>query len=180
MSRLAKKPLLIPAGVDVKIDNGLVVVKGKKGELQYSLHDAVNVEMQDKSIFIRPANEEHPMVGTTLKLISNMVKGVSEGFEYKLQLKGVGYRASLAGSLLKLNVGRSHPVELEVPKGITAEVPTNTDIVLTGMDRQTLGEFAAKIRRKRPPEPYKGKGIHYAASKDRAAEVVKIKEVKKK
>lgn len=174
MSRIAKKPIEIPSGVDIKLDGQLVTVKGKKGEFVYTIHDAVNVEIEDKTVLVRAKRARHPMVGTTTKLISNMIRGVHDGFERKLQLVGVGYRAKIQGEILELSLGFSHPVQFPVPKGITIEVPSNTEILIKGADIQVVGEVAAKIRAKRPPEPYKGKGVRYADEK------VNIKETKKK
>lgn len=174
MSRIARKPLNIPAGVDFKYQDGQVLVKGKKGEFTYHLHPAVKLEIEGNVIFVKPMKGRHAMVGTTCKLLSNLVQGASQGFEKKLTLVGVGYRAKIQGSTLELSLGYSNPIVYELPKGITVEVPSNTEILVKGTDVQLVGETAAKIRGFRPPEPYKGKGVRYAD------EVVKIKETKKK
>lgn len=174
MSRIARKPIQIPQGVDFKLNGNDVTVKGKKGEFGYKIHDAVNVVVEGNVIHIKAKKTKHPMVGTTTKMLSNMIRGVHEGFEKKLVLVGVGYRAKIQGNVLELSLGYSHPVQYTVPKGITIEVPSNTEILIKGSDIQLIGEIAAKIRAKRPPEPYKGKGVRYAN------EVVEIKETKKK
>lgn len=174
MSRIAKKPLIIPKGVDFKVADCQVTVKGKKGEMAYKLHDAVIVEVQGNDVLVKAANAPHPMVGTTCKLLSNMLQGVNEGFTEELALVGVGYRAKVQGKILELSLGFSHPVQFEAPAGITIETPSNTEIVIKGMDKQVVGETAAKIRAFRPPEPYKGKGVR------RKTETVSLKEVKKK
>jgi large subunit ribosomal protein L6 len=174
MSRIARKPIQIPGGVEFKLNGQHLMVKGKKGEFSCTLDKAVNVETDGKLVHIKAKKARHPMVGTTTKMIANMIHGVSEGFERKLQLVGVGYRAKVQGNILELSLGFSNPVQYTVPKGITVEVPTNTEIVIKGADPQVVGEIAAKIRAVRPPEPYKGKGVRYAN------EVVVIKETKKK
>lgn len=174
MSRIARKPLIVPNGVEFKITEDQIHVKGKKGELILNIHKAVNVELNGNQVMVKPAEAAHAMVGTTCKLIGNMVQGVHVGFERKLLLVGVGYRAKVQGSTLELSLGYSHPVSFEAPKGITFETPSNTEIVIKGIDRQVVGEIAAKIRAARPPERYKGKGVRYAE------EVVVLKETKKK
>lgn len=174
MSRIARKPIQIPAGVDFKLAGNAVSVKGKKGEFHYALDDAVSVEVQGNVIHVRAKKSRHPMVGTTSKMLSNMIRGVNEGFEKKLNLVGVGYRAKVQGNVLELSLGFSHPVQYPVPKGITVEVPSNTEIIIKGADVQLVGEIAAKIRAVRPPEPYKGKGVRFSDEK------VVIKETKKK
>lgn len=174
MSRIARKPIEIPAGVDVKLEGKRVMVKGKKGEFTRELDEAVNVLMEGKKLQVSAKSEQHPMVGTTAKMLSNLIKGVSEGFECKLQLVGVGYRAKTQGNNIELSLGFSHPVIFEIPKGITVDVPTNTDIIIKGSDAQMVGEIAAKIRAKRPPERYKGKGVRYFGEK------IELKETKKK
>lgn len=174
MSRIAKKPLEIPAGVNVTMNGNAVTVKGKKGEFNYNLDAAVEITLEGNVIYVKAKKDPHPMVGTTRKLLGNMVQGVNEGFEKKLQLVGVGYRAKIQGNLLELSLGFSHPVNFQIPKGITIESPTNTEIVIKGSDPQLVGEIAAKIRAVRPPEPYKGKGVRYLGEK------VELKETKKK
>ena len=174
MSRIAKKPLIIPTGVELKLVEREVHIKGKKGTFTYQLHDAVELEIDGSTIQVRSKKKAHPMVGTTCKLLGNMVRGVHEGFETKLQLVGVGYRAKTQGKGLELSLGFSNPVQFDVPPNITVETPSNTEIVIKGIDKQIVGEVAAKIRAIRPPEPYKGKGVR------RADEVVNLKETKKK
>jgi large subunit ribosomal protein L6 len=174
MSRLAKKPMTIPKGVELKINDDLIHAKGKKGELVHKIDKEVIVEIKDNLITIKPVAEMNAMVGTTCKLLGNIMHGVSEGFERKLTLVGVGYRAKTQGKILELSLGFSHPVQFEAPAGITIDTPSNTEIIIKGMDRQVVGETAAKIRAFRPPELYKGKGVRYSD------EQVTLKEVKKK
>lgn len=174
MSRIAKKPLTVPKGVEFNINNREVHVKGKKGVFTLSLDEAVTLEVEGNLIYVRARKAVHPMVGTTCKLLSNMLTGVSEGFERKLQLFGVGYRAKTQGNTLELSLGFSNPVQFPIPEGITIDVPSNTEIIVKGSDRQKVGQVAAEIREFRPPEPYKGKGIRYSD------EIVIIKETKKK
>lgn len=174
MSRIARKPIEIPAGVDVKLNGKQVVVKGKKGEFSCVIDDAVEVSMEGKSIKVVAKKDKHPMVGTTAKMLGNYIRGVNDGFERKLQLVGVGYRAKTQGNTLELSLGFSHPVVFDIPKGISIDVPTNTDIIIKGSDPQLVGEVAAKIRAKRPPEIYKGKGVRYFGEK------IELKETKKK
>ncbi len=174
MSRIARKPLIVPNGVELKLVEREVQIKGKKGHFTYQLHEAVKLEIEGNVVYVRASNKTHAMVGTTLKLLGNMVKGVFEGFERKLALVGVGYRAKTQGNSLELSLGFSNPVVFEIPAGISIEVPSNTEIVIRGIDKQIVGETAAKIRAIRPPEPYKGKGVRYADEK------VIIKETKKK
>lgn len=177
MSRVAKTPVAIPSGVEVKLDGNLLTVKGGKGSLSLALHDKVSVE-QDAGVLNFASKDGQKagwaMAGTTRALVNKMVTGVSTGFERKLELIGVGYRAKAAGSTLNLSLGFSHPVDYQLPEGVTAETPTQTEIVLKGTDNAVLGQVAADIRRFRPPEPYKGKGIRYAG------EQVRRKEAKKK
>lgn len=177
MSRVAKNPVVLPSGVEVKIDAGNLTVKGSKGTLSLGLHDKVEVKHEDGQLVFGPAGGDQQgwaMAGTTRALANNMVVGVSQGFERKLQLVGVGYRAKAAGNSLNLTLGFSHPVDYEMPEGVTVETPTQTEIVLRGTDKQRIGQVAAEIRAFRPPEPYKGKGIRYAD------ENVRRKEAKKK
>lgn len=174
MSRIARKPIEIPAGVEFKLDGRHFSVKGKRGEFNQTLDHAVDVKVEGKEITVKAHKNPTPMIGTTAKMIRNMIRGVSEGFECKLTLVGVGYRAKVQGNSLELSLGFSHPVVFLIPKGITVECPSNTEIIVKGSDPQIVGEIAAKIRAKRPPEVYKGKGVRYADEK------IEIKETKKK
>ncbi len=174
MSRIAKKPLIIPPGVELKVVEREVHVKGKKGSFTYHLHEAVELEIDGSTVQVRPKKKAHPMVGTTCKLLGNMVRGVHEGFESKLQLVGVGYSAKTQGKGIELSLGFSNPVQFDVPEHITVDTPTNTEIIIKGIDKQVVGETAARIRAVRPPEPYKGKGVRHAD------ETVNLKETKKK
>ncbi len=164
MSRIAKSPITIPSGVDIKIDASEIRVKGSKGDLQLTLHKSVTVEQKDGALNISPKKESRDswaMAGTFRALINNMVNGVSGGFEKKLSLVGVGYRAQAKGKTLNLSLGFSHPVDYPVPDGVTVETPSQTEIVVSGCDKQKVGQVAADIRSYRPPEPYKGKGVRY-------------------
>lgn len=165
MSRIANNPVAVPAGVEVNLDGNLVKVKGPKGESEWNAHAAVKVAFEDGQ-FTFKTNEEGKqavaLAGTTRSLVNNMVIGVSEGFERKLTIIGVGYRAQAQGKKLNLTLGFSHPVAYELPDGVSAETPSQTEIVLTGIDKQKVGQVAAEIRAFRPPEPYKGKGVRYA------------------
>jgi len=164
MSRVGKKPVEIPAGVTVTIDGNTVTVKGPKGELSRSFNPDIEIKVEDNVINVsRPseAKEHRALHGTTRALLSNMVEGVSKGFERGLELIGVGYRAQKQGTKLVLNVGYSHPVEIEPEQGIEIEVPSATKIVVKGTNKERVGALAANIRDVRPPEPYKGKGIRY-------------------
>lgn len=175
MSRIANSPVELPSGVDIMIDGSALTVKGSKGSLELSLVDGVQVSQDDKVLNIAYDNDgAKAMAGTTRSLISNMVVGVSEGWEKKLVLNGVGYRAKASGNSVNLTVGLSHPVDYELPEGVSAETPSQTEIVVKGIDKQAVGQAAAEIRGFRPPEPYKGKGIRYAD------EYVRRKEAKKK
>lgn len=177
MSRIAKAPISIPSGVDVNIDGAAVTVKGPKGTLSWNLHPTVSLTSVDQTLQVAPASEkgnDWAMAGTTRALLNNMVVGVSAGFERKLTLIGVGYRAQAKGSVLNLALGYSHPIDYPVPEGIEIETPTPTEIVIKGSDKQRVGQVAAEIRAKRPPEPYKGKGVRYSD------EQVIRKEAKKK
>lgn len=164
MSRVAKAPVAIPSGVDVKYADQVLTIKGSKGTLTQAIHTDVELAQADNELTFAPANDKDAwaMAGTMRALVNNMVTGVTEGFEKKLQLVGVGYRAKSQGNKLDLSLGFSHPVVYEVPKDITVETPSNTEIVLKGADKQVLGQVAAEIRSFRPPEPYKGKGVRYA------------------
>jgi large subunit ribosomal protein L6 len=175
MSRVANNPVLLPKGVELTVDGREVQVKGAKGVLTLALYDGVNVAQEDGTVtFVYEKESSKAMAGTTRSLVNNMVKGVSEGWQKKLVLNGVGYRAKASGRSVNLTVGLSHPVDFELPEGLSADTPTQTEIVVSGIDKQAVGEAAAKIRRVRPPEPYKGKGIRYAD------EHVRRKEAKKK
>lgn len=177
MSRIAKNPVSIPSGVEVKFTPTDVVVKGPKGEMTQALCAGVTIALDNNELTFVAVNESkhaQAMSGTLRALLHNMVTGVSQGFEKKLQLIGVGYRAKAEGQNLNLSLGFSHPLVYAMPEGITAETPTQTEIVIKGADKQQVGQVAAKIRAYRPPEPYKGKGVRYAG------EVVVMKETKKK
>jgi large subunit ribosomal protein L6 len=177
MSRVGKMPITVPAGVDVSINNDKITVKGSLGSLAMTSNALVAVTQDGGKISFAPANdsrEANAMSGTFRQLVNNMVVGVSKGFERKLNLIGVGYKAAASGTKLNLAIGFSHPVDVEMPAGIKVATPTPTEIVITGADRQRVGQIAAEIRAYRPPEPYKGKGIRYSD------ETVTIKETKKK
>ncbi len=164
MSRIGKRPVTIPDKVDVKLNNGVVLVKGPNGQLDYSLTPNVKVDIQDKEIVVSPvdsSNKSRALWGLTRTLIDNMVVGVSDGFKKMLEFNGVGYRAAVQGTTLTLNLGYSHPIEYKLPEGISAKVNKNT-IEISGIDKELVGMTAAKVRSFRPPEPYKGKGIKYA------------------
>jgi len=163
MSRIAKAPIAVAKGVDVKIDGQQVTVKGGKGSLQLDIHPSVSVRFDDGALIVQPANDASwAMAGTMRALLSNMVHGVSEGFQKKLQLVGVGYRAQGKGKVLNLNLGFSHPIDYAVPADIKIETPSQTEVIVSGSDKQRVGQVAAEIRAFRPPEPYKGKGVRYA------------------
>jgi len=177
MSRIAKAPVALPAGVEAKISDAAITIKGKQGTLDLDLHSSVAVTQEENVLKIAPkdgAKQSMAMAGTFRSLVNNMVTGVSEGFEKKLLLQGVGYRAKASGKTLNLSLGFSHPVDYELPEGVTAETPSQTEIVIKGVDKQKVGQVAAEIRGYRPPEPYKGKGVRYAD------EYVRRKEAKKK
>lgn len=174
MSRVANNPVQLPGGVEVKVDGSDLSVKGSKGTLALSLAEGVQVSQDDNALTIAYDEKSRAMAGTTRALVANMVKGVSEGWEKKLVLNGVGYRANVSGTTVNLTVGLSHPVEYALPEGVSAETPSQTEIVVKGVDKQVVGQVAANIRSFRPPEPYKGKGIRYAD------EYVRRKEAKKK
>jgi len=164
MSRIGRKPVPVPDAVTVEIAPGNVAVKGPKGELRQTLSPEMKVEQEDGAVTIsRPTNrgEHRALHGLTRSLIANMVEGVTDGFEKRLEIQGVGYRAALKGKKLELALGFSHPVAIEAPEGIDFEVPQPTEIIIKGIDKQLVGQVAADIRKRRPPEPYKGKGIRY-------------------
>ena len=165
MSRIGKLPIVIPAGVDVTIDGSTVTVKGPKGTLTRTVHSNMIVEKDGATITVKRPDDNkinRSLHGLTRTLIANMVYGVNEGFKKELEINGVGYRAAKQGNQLVMNIGYSHQVFMDEPEGITIEVPTPNKIVVLGADKQKVGQFAAEIREKRPPEPYKGKGIKYA------------------
>ncbi|MDE1464742.1 50S ribosomal protein L6 [Spartinivicinus poritis] len=177
MSRIAKSPVELPSGVEVSLAGGQITIKGSKGSLSMGLASCVEVAQEESVLtFVAKNGAKHSraMAGTTRALVSNMVTGVNSGFEKKLQLIGVGYRAQAKGKSINLTLGFSHPVDYELPEGISAETPSQTEIVIRGIDKQLVGQVAAEIRDFRPPEPYKGKGIRYAD------EHVRRKEAKKK
>lgn len=164
MSRVGQNPVTLPSGVEVKIDGQSVVVKGSKGELARTFHERISFDQADGIVSVNRADdtrEARALHGLSRALLNNMVLGVSEGFKKELEIQGVGYRASLKGRDLELLVGFSHPVLVEVPDGITFEVPEPTRVVVSGVDKERVGQVAANVRGVRPPEPYKGKGIRY-------------------
>ena len=164
MSRIGKRPIDVPAGVNVTIDPGRVMVSGPLGELQQQVPVRMSIERGDGQLVVtRPTErgDDRALHGLTRTLVANMVEGVTKGFEKKLQIQGVGYRAALRGTALELNVGYSHAVVIEAPKGIIFDVPTPTEVTVKGIDKQQVGQIAAEVRKVRPPEPYKGKGIRY-------------------
>lgn len=166
MSRIGKKPISLPQGVSVTVEQGNTVrVKGPKGELSQKIHEDMKVSVEENVVTVeRPTDEANhrALHGLSRTLIANMVTGVSEGYKKELEIVGVGYRAQKQGKKLVLNMGFSHPVEMEEPAGITYDVPSPTQVVVSGIDKQLVGEMAANVRKVRPPEPYKGKGIKYA------------------
>jgi large subunit ribosomal protein L6 len=177
MSRIGKAPIVLPEKVEVTVASGEITVKGPLGTLTQRLSPVVEVEKQDKTLFFKPAGnsrQANAMSGTARALVANMVTGVTTGYERRLTLAGVGYRAQAQGDRLNLTLGFSHPVVHPMPKGVKVETPTQTEIVLKGMDRQLVGQVAAEVRAYRSPEPYKGKGVRYAG------EQIVLKETKKK
>ena len=175
MSRVANSPVTLPKGVDLKLEGANLSVKGGKGTLELTLTEGIGVNVaEDVATITYDGDERRAMAGTTRALVANMVKGVSEGWEKKLVLNGVGYRAKASGKAVNLTIGLSHTVDYELPEGLSADTPTQTEIVISGIDKQAVGQAAAEIRSFRPPEPYKGKGIRYAD------EYVRRKEAKKK
>ena len=175
MSRVANSPVALPKGVDIKTDGTVVSVKGGRGSLELALTDGVGVNLEDDVATITyEGDNNRAMAGTTRSLLANMVKGVSEGWEKKLVLNGVGYRAKASGKTVNLTIGLSHQVDYQLAEGLFADTPSQTEIVISGIDKQAVGQAAAEIRSFRPPEPYKGKGIRYAD------EFVRRKEAKKK
>lgn len=177
MSRVANSPVSIPAGVSVDLKGQDIAVKGGNGNLNFNVHSDVEVKQEENQLTFAARNgskQARALAGTTRALVNNMVVGVSQGFEKKLQLNGVGYRAKASGKTVNLTLGFSHPVDYALPEGVTAETPSQTEIVLKSSDKQLLGQVAAEIRAFRPPEPYKGKGVRYADER------VYRKEAKKK
>jgi len=164
MSRVAKAPVALPSGVECNVSARDVHVKGKNGELTFRLPEGVDLEVADGEARAKPTGRKPnmAMAGTVRAVVANMVKGVHEGFERKLELVGVGYRAQASGDTLNLSLGLSHPVAYKMPQGVTVATPSNTEVLLTGPDKQVVGQAAAEIRNYRPPEPYKGKGIRYS------------------
>jgi len=177
MSRVANNPIELPSGVEVALSGNTMSVKGSKGSLSMDLHASVEVKQEENQLQVKARNGDkaaRALSGTTRALLNNMVTGVSAGFQRKLELQGVGYRAKVNGKVINLTLGFSHPIDYQLPEGVTAETPSQTEIVLTGVDKQQVGQVAAEIRAFRPPEPYKGKGVRYAG------EYVRRKEAKKK
>ena len=165
MSRIGKKPITVPGSVDIKVEGDLVRVKGPKGELTQSISSDLTIEQEGDTLVVkRPTNQpsHRALHGLTRSLISNMVEGVTDGFSKELEIQGVGYRAQLKGNSLELALGFSHPVKIDAPDGVEFEVPQPTQVFVRGIDKQVVGEIAAQIRKLRPPEPYKGKGIRYS------------------
>jgi large subunit ribosomal protein L6 len=177
MSRIAKSPVQLPQGIEFKQEGTVVTIKGSKGALSLELNSEVELKEEDGVLKVAPRSGSRfatAVTGTTRALLANMVQGVTEGFERKLELVGVGYRAQAQGSKLNLTLGFSHPVVYEMPEGVSVETPSQTEIVIKGSDKQKVGQAAAEIRRFRPPEPYKGKGVRYSDER------VQLKEAKKK
>jgi large subunit ribosomal protein L6 len=177
MSRIGKKPIEIPSGVTLTLDGQTVSVKGPKGQLAWTVAEEVEIRQEDGSLTLAPRDESQrarAMWGLSRSLVANMVEGVTKGYEETLELVGVGYRAAMKGNALSLQLGFSHDVDIKAPEGISFAVPKQTEIKISGIDKQLVGETAARIRRIRPPEPYKGKGVRYAG------EQVRRKEGKKK
>ena len=177
MSRIANNPETLPSGVEVKIDGQHITIKGGKGSLDMNVHADVEVRQEDDALKFAARNAGKQAValsGTTRALVNNMVTGVTSGFERRLQLQGVGYRAQAQGKKINLQLGFSHPVEYVLPDGVSAETPSQTEIIVSGMDNQQVGQVSAEIRAFRPPEPYKGKGVRYVGER------VRRKEAKKK
>ena len=177
MSRIANNPINLPTGVEIMLSGQDLRVKGKLGELAWTIHEKVGLKQADNILTFEYSYEDtaaRALAGTTRALVANMVRGVSEGFVKKLSLVGVGYRAQVTGKKINLSLGFSHPVEVELPEGITAEAPSQTELNIKGVDKQAVNQVAANIRALRPPEPYKGKGVRYVD------EVINMKEGKKK
>ncbi|HIP95422.1 MAG TPA: 50S ribosomal protein L6 [Leucothrix sp.] len=166
MSRIAKMPIKVPEGVEAKINGQNIVIKGSKGSFDYIVHDSVEISEENDTLVVKPKEETDKkgwaMAGTMRAITNNMITGVSIGFVKKLELVGVGYRAQAQANKLNLTLGFSHPVVHEIPEGVICETPSQTEIILSGIDKQVIGQTAAEIRSYRPPEPYKGKGVKYA------------------
>jgi large subunit ribosomal protein L6 len=177
MSRIAKEPVELPKGVEFNLSGTTVTLKGSKGSLSMELNSEIELSQEDNTLQVKARSGSRfaiAMSGTTRALIANMAHGVTEGFEKKLELVGVGYRASMQGSKLNLTLGFSHPVNYAIPEGVTIETPSQTEVIIKGSDKQQVGQVAAEIRHFRPPEPYKGKGVRYAGER------IVMKEAKKK
>ena len=177
MSRIANNPVVVPAAVEIKEDGQLLTVKGPRGTLEHRVHDLVRIKREESELKVSAldtSRQAKALAGTTRALVNNMVIGVNDGFEKKLELLGVGYRAQAKGKTVNLTLGFSHPIDYTLPEGVTAETPSQTEIVIKGNDKQQVGQVAAEIRAFRPPEPYKGKGVRYSD------EQVVRKEAKKK
>ena len=177
MSRVAKQPVALPQGVEFNVGDDMIAIKGPKGSLSLAVHASVAVSQEENEVKVKARDDQSSSIaiaGTYRSLIANMVTGVTDGFERKLQLVGIGYRAQAQGNQLNLTLGFSHPVNYRVPEDITIETPSQTEIVVTGIDKQKVGQVAAEIRAYRPPEPYKGKGVRYSDER------VILKEAKKK
>jgi large subunit ribosomal protein L6 len=177
MSRVANNPIDLPDGVDASVANGVITVKGSKGEAVLTLNSVVEIDQQEEVLRVSAKSHSRAakaMAGTTRALVNNMVLGVSVGWQRKLELQGVGYRAQSKGRILNLQLGFSHPIDFELPEGVDVATPTQTEIVVSGVDKQLVGQVSAEIRSFRPPEPYKGKGVRYADER------VRRKEAKKK
>ena len=169
MSRIAKMPIELPSGVEAVINGQNINIKGAKGSFDYTINSDVVISKEDNALIVKPKNDKNTkhwaMAGTMRAIAGNMVVGVSDGFEKKLELVGVGYRAQAQGNKLNLTLGFSHPVVHDIPEGVTVETPSQTEIILRGIDKQVIGQTAAEIRSYRPPEPYKGKGVKYAGER---------------
>ena len=177
MSRIAKEPVELPKGVEFNLSGTTVTLKGSKGSLSMDLHSEIELSQEDNVLQVKARSGSRfavAMSGTTRALLANMAHGVTEGFEKKLELVGVGYRASMQGNKLNLTLGFSHPVNYAIPEGVTVETPSQTEVIIKGSDKQKVGQVAAEIRHFRPPEPYKGKGVRYAGER------IVMKEAKKK
>jgi len=174
MSRVAKKPISVPKGVEISVEDSSVSVKGAKGTLTLARPIGVSVKLEDSTIYVEPADlSKDALAGTVRALLANLITGVASGYQRKLELVGVGYRAAMQGKDLNLTLGFSHPILFKVPVGVTVETPSQTEILIKGTDKQAVGQVAAKIRAFRPPEPYKGKGVRYGGEK------ITLKEAKK-
>lgn len=177
MSRVAKNPIKLPAGVTVNLNGNTISVKGSKGHLERNLHQAVSVKLEYNVLYFEPRNEiesADALAGTTRAVVNNMIKGVSDGFVKELQLVGVGYKAQAKGNSLSLTLGHSHPINYSVPNGITIETPSQTEVIVKGINKEVVGQVCADIIAFRPPEPYKGKGVRYKGQQ------IILKEAKKK